>query len=107
MSLLTPDLLNRAQFSTAPTTVSISGTTARNASAMGEGMYIIHSTTACFFLQGGSGVNATTASIPLPADFFFGPIKLDSGGGLYIAAITSSATGTLSIIPVVNNSSAP
>jgi hypothetical protein len=107
MSLLMDDLLARAQFYTAPTTVSISGSTARNSSAMGDGMYLLFSTTACFFLQGGSGVNATTSSIPLPANFYFGPVKLDAGGGLYVAAITSGASGTLSIIPVVNNSSAP
>ena len=64
---------------------------------LSAGLHHIISDTACYFLQGGSGVTATSSSYYLPADqerLLYVDDVDDSG---YVAVIQSTASGTLQI----------
>ena len=84
------------QVTTAPTIVSISGTTAKSA-ALTVGDYYVKASTDCFIKQGATSVTAATTNFPL----FSGEelvVRVDNAtNNGYIAAITSGATGSLYI----------
>lgn len=77
--------------------VSVSGTTARNSSALGVGVKVVHCTVAAFYVQGDSAVTATTGDIPLAANEKWS-ISVDQTSR-YVAFITSGGTGTCYIHP--------
>lgn len=93
------DEYQRAAWTSAPVTVSLSGTTARSG-ALGAGMYYVCADVACYFLQGGSSVDATTASNYLPAGAIVA-MRVTSAADGYVAAILASGTGTLFIMQPV------
>ena len=100
MSLPAADLFARSQFLDAPQILAMTASSVRS-TQLTPGMYLIYSSTAVAWLQGGSGVTAVAAtSIPLPLGTFFGPVFVDSenANAAYIAAI--AASGNFYIIKV-------
>jgi len=84
------------QLSSAPTTVSLSTTTATSA-ALGIGRHRVISTVDCYVRQGASTVVSTSSMSWLPAgviDYIFVSAPTTDG---YLAGITASGTGTLFI----------
>lgn len=81
-----------------PVTVTLSAVTARS-TQLPIGIYQVTSDVKCWIRQGASGVNATTASNPLPADGFIKIIVTNTTLDGYIAGIAGGA-GTLSIVSV-------
>lgn len=102
MAVLQPGEANRASYLYAPVTVSVSTTTAVSAKLTKGATYMLTSSVDCFFLGGGSSIAATTSSNPLWARTYLGPLKVETDGGedAYVAAITSSGSGTLYLIRV-------
>lgn len=95
---ITPDQLMRATWSKAPTTVAISGTTARSAQLTAGAVYEVTSDVDCYILQGDVTVDATTSSVPLwskttklvhvpdaTSHGYIAVIQLDTAGTLYIS----------------------
>jgi len=97
MALPTSDLFARSQFLTAPTQITMTASSVKSAQ-LAEGMYLLYSTTAVTWLQGDTSVAATSASIPLPASMFFGPVYVKDATDGFIAAL--GASGVVSIIKV-------
>lgn len=85
----------------APVTVSLSTSTARSSALTACRTYAVTCDVDCFILQGGSGVNATTSSVPLWSKSYM-IIRTSDTSDTYIAGILSSSTGTLYIIPVID-----
>ena len=76
-------------------TVSLSTSTARSTALVQSQKYVVSTNADCFILQGGSGVNATLTSFFLKSGniIVINPVS----DCLYIAGITASGTGTLTI----------
>jgi hypothetical protein len=86
----------RSDFSSAPTNVSVTTSTARSAQ-LAVGLYEITTDADCFFLQGSVTVDALTTSHPLWANTYRLVYVSDTTTKGYIAAITASGTATLRI----------
>lgn len=84
------------QFTVAPTKVTVNATTNRNLAVLTVGHYVMISDTACYVLQGGSTVNATSSSHYLPADLEQRFPVVDAATG-YVAVIQKDAAGSLFI----------
>lgn len=97
MAYPTPDMFCRSQFLDAPQQLTMTASSVKS-TLLAPGMYLLYSTATIAWLQGPTGVTATSASIPLPASTFFGPIFVTDATDGYIAAI--AASGTVSIIKV-------
>ena len=81
-----------------PTTVSISGSSARNASALSAGTYDLMSDVDVAVRQGDSTVVAVWGTDQmLPAGQWYGPFEVTGASDGYFAGETSAATGTLYI----------
>lgn len=94
------DELARAGWINAPVNISASNVSAASTSLVIGATYLITSTVDAFFLQGDSGVVATTSSNPLWAKQYLGPIRVDAAGNQFVAVILASGTGTVSLIRV-------
>ena len=81
--------------------ITVGATTARNSTALAVGCtYRVVSTTACWVLQGGSAVEASsTTGAFLPADTVI-EVRPRSSSEAYIAVIQDAAAGTLNIARV-------
>lgn len=76
--------------------VSISSTTAKNATALASDKVMIWSSVDCYIAFGSSAVEATTSSIPIPAGTV---LFLHNPGATYIAGICDTGvSGTLNIV---------
>jgi len=89
----------RRDYTVAPSTVSLSDTTARTASALSSGQYTVISNIDVYILQGDSSVDATTSSHWLPAGLEV-PVYVTGTSDTYIAGITDGGSGTLFISKV-------
>lgn len=79
--------------------VSYTDSSARNSTALeANRKYALYATTDCHVLQGGSSVAATTSAPFLRKETYVDIYAV--AGDLYIAAIRSSASGSLYIIPL-------
>lgn len=87
----------RSQFLDAPQQLPMTASSVKS-TQLGPGMYLLYSTALVAWLQGPTAVTATSASIPLPASTFFGPIYVTGSTDGFIAAI--GASGTVSIVKV-------
>jgi len=96
MANLAADTLNFPLSTTSPTKVSLSGTTARNSTALTAGHYRITATVDCYIVQGGSTIEADTDEYLLPAGAEIHRV-VDSASSAYFAAITDGGTGSLFI----------
>lgn len=78
--------------------VAFTGSSARTANAIGSGFNAARlvATTACYYIVGDSGVNATTSHIYLPANVIE---YVNLKAGQYVAAIQVSTGGTLNVTP--------
>lgn len=82
-----------AKFTVAPTTVALSTNTARS-TALTAGLWELWCSVDCFFLQGGSAVDATLTSIPLTAKTVK-LIHVEAAADAYVAAILAASTANL------------
>lgn len=83
-------------FTNTPTTISISGTSARNSSVLTTGRYRVVSDIDCYVKQGSSTITSTTSMSFLPAglvDYFC----VSSASNGYLAVITDGGSGTIYI----------
>lgn len=93
------DELMRGTWSAAPVVVSLSITTARS-TLLPNGTYYFTATAACFFLQGGVAVDATTSSNYLPAGAVF-TLRVTGAADGYVAGILASGTASLYLMAPV------
>lgn len=96
MAIPSNDMLNRLRYLDAPTRVSLTTSTARS-TLLDPGVYAVTCDADAFILQGGSGVNATTTSVPIWSKTYITVFVNDANDG-YIAGILSSGTATLHIV---------
>ncbi len=90
--------MTRRTFTTSPTTVSISDTTATSAH-LANGQWQMTSTIDTWVLQGGSAITCDTNDVFLPAGETF-PFYVDGDTSDYCAGITDAGTGTLFLTPL-------
>jgi hypothetical protein len=86
-------------FKNAPTVVSVSSTTATS-TQLAKGRYRVICDVTCYIKQGDSTITAATTDNRLPGDFI-DYFVVSGNDDDYLAAITSSASGTLQIMKQV------
>jgi hypothetical protein len=99
MAIMQRDVASRSAYTSDPTTVALSTSTARSTALKAGAKYQAWASVAWFFKHGGSAVTAALTSVPLNA----GDIvewQPELGVSDYIAGILSASTGTLYIVEV-------